>query len=144
MRSILFPGSDRGQEQIGRTAVALVGVGAVGPPHGEIAGAGGLSRVTVLDLEAVVEGSNAPRQHLFDAGGAEAVAVRPRPPRRTSAIDPSAMTVGRRGPRAVTAREILAGHDLVFDGSDNFETRRARLGRLARARADLGLRGVRG
>src|SRR5262249_3883968 len=124
-RSILFPGiGAAGQERIGRTAVAFVGVGAVGAAGSEIAVRAGFGRVTVVDRD-VVEPSNLSRQFLFDAADAEA--VRPKAEAaaaRLSAIDPSVPV------RAIVAdlepgnaREILSGHDLVFDGSDNFETR---------------------
>jgi adenylyltransferase/sulfurtransferase len=124
-RSILFPGiGAAGQERIGRRALAFVGVGAVGAAAAEIAVRAGFGRVTVVDRD-VVEASNLPRQFLFDAADAEA--VRPKAEAaaaRLAAIDPSVPV------RAVVAdlepgnaREILAGHDLAFDGSDNFETR---------------------
>ncbi|HEY2798794.1 MAG TPA: ThiF family adenylyltransferase [Thermoanaerobaculia bacterium] len=124
-RSILFPGiGAAGQERIGRTALAFVGVGAVGAAAAEIAVRAGFGRVTVLDRD-VVEASNLSRQFLFDAADAEA--VRPKAEAaaaRLSAIDPSASVrpiVADLEPG--NAREILAGHELVFDGSDNFETR---------------------
>lgn len=124
-RSVLFPGiGAAGQERIGRFAVAFVGVGAVGAAAAEIAVRAGFGRVTVLDRD-VVEPSNLSRQFLFDAEDAEA--VRPKAEAaaaRLAEIDPAVPV------RAVVAdlepgnaRELLAGHDLVFDGSDNFETR---------------------
>jgi len=124
-RSILFPGiGEAGQERIGRTSIAFVGVGAVGAAAAEIAVRAGFGRVTVIDRD-VVEPSNLSRQFLFDAADAEA--VRPKAEAaaaRLSAIDaavPVRPVVADLEPR--NARELLAGHDLVFDGSDNFETR---------------------
>jgi adenylyltransferase/sulfurtransferase len=124
-RSILFPGiGEAGQARIGRTSIVFVGVGAVGAAAAEIAVRAGFGRVTVVDRD-VVEPSNLSRQFLFDAEDAEA--VRPKAEAaaaRLSAIDPS---VPVRGVVADlepgNARELLAGHDLVFDASDNFETR---------------------
>jgi molybdopterin-synthase adenylyltransferase len=124
-RSILFPGiGEAGQERIGRTSIVFVGVGAVGAAAAEIAVRAGFGRVTVVDRD-VVEPSNLSRQFLFDAADAEA--VRPKAEAaaaRLSAIDPSVPVrpvVADLEPG--NARELLDGHDLVFDGSDNFETR---------------------
>jgi len=124
-RSELFPGiGPAGQERIGRTAVAFVGVGAVGAAAAEIALRAGVGRLTLVDRD-VVEVSNLSRQLLFDAEDAEN--VRPKAEaaaHRLREIDPTVPV------RAVAtdlepgnAREVLGGHDLVFDGSDNFETR---------------------
>jgi molybdopterin-synthase adenylyltransferase len=124
-RSILFPGiGAEGQERIGRTSIAFVGVGAVGAAAAEIAVRAGFGRVTVIDRD-VVEASNLSRQFLFDAADAEA--VRPK-------AEAAAARLGAIAPEVTVmpfvadlvpanARELLAGHDLVFDGSDNFETR---------------------
>lgn len=124
-RSVLFPGiGAAGQERIGRTSVAFVGVGAVGAAAAEIAVRAGFGGVTVVDRD-VVEATNLSRQFLFDAADAEA--VRPKAEAaaaRLAAIDPSVPVrpvVADLEPS--NAREVLAGHDLVFDGSDNFETR---------------------
>ncbi|MGE5414480.1 MAG: ThiF family adenylyltransferase [Syntrophomonadaceae bacterium] len=124
-RSALFPGiGPGGQERIGGTAIAFVGVGAVGAAAAEIAVRAGVARVTVVDRD-VVEPSNLSRQFLFDAADAES--VRPKAEAaadRLRQIDPSIparAVVADLEPR--NARDLLAGHDLVFDGSDNFETR---------------------
>lgn len=124
-RSALFGGiGPEGQERIAKTSIAFVGVGAVGAAAAEIALRAGLGRLTVVDRD-VVETSNLSRQFLFDADDAER--VRPKAEAaadRLREIDPAVSV------RAVAAdlapdnaREILGGHDLVFDGSDNFETR---------------------
>ena len=60
-RSILFPGiGEAGQERIGRTSIAFVGVGAVGAAAAEIAVRAGFGRVTVIDRD-VVEHERDPR-----------------------------------------------------------------------------------
>ncbi|HEY1434055.1 MAG TPA: ThiF family adenylyltransferase [Thermoanaerobaculia bacterium] len=124
-RSVLFPGiGPGGQQRIGRSSIAFVGVGAVGAAAAEMAVRAGFGRITVIDRD-VVEPSNLARQFLFDAEDAarltpkaEAAAA------RLARIDPDVPV------RAVVAdlesanaRDLLAGHDVVFDGSDNFETR---------------------
>jgi molybdopterin/thiamine biosynthesis adenylyltransferase len=124
-RSILFPGiGAEGQERLGAFAIALVGVGAVGAAAAESAARAGVGRLTLVDRD-VVEESNLSRQFLFDAE--DAAEVRPKAEagrRRLAAIAPDVAV------RAVVsdfdhrnARELLSGHDLAFDASDNFETR---------------------
>jgi molybdopterin-synthase adenylyltransferase len=124
-RSVLFPGiGPAGQERIARFRIAFVGVGAIGAAAAEIAVRAGIGRATLVDRD-VVEPSNLSRQLLFDAE--DAARVRPKATAaaaRLSEIDPSvpvAAVVADLDPG--NARETLAGHDLVFDGSDNFETR---------------------
>ncbi len=124
-RSILFPGiGEAGQQKIRRFSVALVGVGAVGAAAAEMAARAGVGRLTLVDRD-VVEESNLSRQLLFDAEDAARVAAKASAAQeRLSEIAPD---VAVRGIVADldsrNAREILAGHDLVLDGSDNFETR---------------------
>lgn len=124
-RSVLFPGiGPDGQDRIAGTRIVFVGVGAVGAAAAEIALRAGFGRITLVDRD-VVEPSNLSHQLLFDAEDAEN--VRPKAEAaagRLREIDPAAAV------RAVAAdlepgnaRALLADHDLVFDGSDNFETR---------------------
>jgi len=124
-RSVLFPGiGEAGQKRIGAFSIAFVGVGAVGAAAAEMAVRAGFGRITLIDRD-VVEPSNLTRQFLFDAEDAERVAPKADAAAgRLAEIDPAASI------RAVVAdldsgnaRELLSGHDLVFDGSDNFETR---------------------
>jgi adenylyltransferase/sulfurtransferase len=124
-RSVLFHGiGPVGQEKIGRFRIAFVGVGAVGAAAAEIAVRAGIGSVTLVDRD-VVEPSNLSRQLLFDAD--DAAQVRPKATAasaRLSEIDPSVPVAAVVADlESGNARAILADHDLVFDGSDNFETR---------------------
>jgi len=124
-RSILFPGiGEEGQRRIGAFSIAFVGVGAVGAAAAEEAARAGFGRLTLIDRD-VVEPSNLTRQLLFDAEDAARVAPKAEAAAaRLAEIDPALdlhPVVADLDPR--NARELLAGHDLVFDGSDNFETR---------------------
>jgi adenylyltransferase/sulfurtransferase len=124
-RSVLFPGiGPGGQEKIREFSMAIVGAGAVGAAAAELAARAGVGRLTVIDRD-VVEDSNLSRQLLFDAEDAARVA-----PKATAAqgrLEKIAPETATRGVVAdVTpenARGILAGHGVVLDGSDNFETR---------------------
>jgi len=124
-RSILFPGiGEAGQRRIGSYSIAFVGIGAVGSAAAEIAARAGVGRMTVIDRD-VVEDSNLSRQFLFDSEDAARVAPKAdAAARRLSAIAPGLQVTARIVDlEHRNARELLAGHDLVFDGSDNFETR---------------------
>lgn len=124
-RSILFPGiGEEGQRRIGRFSIAFVGVGAVGAAAAESAARAGFGRLTVIDRD-VVEESNLARQFLFDARDAARVAPKAEAAaRRLGDIAPGvsvSAVVADLDHR--NALEILRGHDLVFDATDNFETR---------------------
>ena len=124
-RSVLFPGiGAEGQRKVAGFSLAIVGVGAVGAAAAEMAARAGVGRLTLVDRD-VVEESNLSRQFLFDAEDAARVATKAGAAEaRLREIAPD---VEARGVIADldsgNAREILAGHDLVLDGSDNFETR---------------------
>ena len=117
----------------------FVGIGAVGAAAAETAVRAGIGRITLIDRD-VVEESNLSRQFLFDAAdAAEGAPKADAAARRLREIDPGANVSG-----VVTdldhrnARELLAGHDLVFDSSDNFETRLL----VSDAARSLGLRSM--
>lgn len=124
-RSILFPGiGPEGQQRIGRFSLALVGVGAVGAAAAEMAARAGVGRLTLIDRD-IVEESNLSRQGLFDF--ADAAAVVPKASAAQAHLSKIAPDVSVRAMvvdlAPDNARDLLGGHDLVLDGSDNFETR---------------------
>jgi adenylyltransferase/sulfurtransferase len=124
-RSVLFPGiGEIGQGRISASSIAFVGVGAVGAAAAESAARAGFGRITLIDRD-VVEESNLARQFLYDA--ADAAALSPKAEaaaRRLSDIAPAVRVSGIVADLDHrNARELLSGHDLLFDASDNFETR---------------------
>ncbi len=124
-RSVLFPGiGPEGQERIGRYSIVFVGAGAIGAAAAEAALRAGFQRLTIVDRD-VVDASNLSRQFLFDADDADRIAPKAgAAAARLAEIDPGIPVrpvVAELD--AGNAREVLADHDLVFDGSDNFETR---------------------
>jgi molybdopterin/thiamine biosynthesis adenylyltransferase len=124
-RSILFPGiGAEGQRRIGELSILFVGVGAIGAGAAESAARAGVGRITLVDRD-VVEESNLSRQFLFDARDAAEVAPKADAAARRLAeiarglrVDGHVADLDR-----TNARDLLSGHSLVFDGSDNFETR---------------------
>jgi molybdopterin/thiamine biosynthesis adenylyltransferase len=124
-RSILFPGiGQEGQHRIRGFSIVFVGIGAIGAVAAEAAARAGVGRITLIDRD-VVEESNLSRQFLFDAADAAGVAPKAEAAaRRLTEIAPGLAVGGRVLDLDHTnARGQLRGHDLVFDGSDNFETR---------------------
>ena len=111
-----------GQQKLLNAHVALVGLGALGGPAAMYLAAAGVGRLTLIDDDAVSL-SNLQRQILFgtsEVGTAktDAGAV------RLTFINPDVSLI--RKPRrldAANARELLAGADIVVDGSDSFTTR---------------------
>lgn len=124
-RSRLFPGlGEEGVARIRRSSFAIVGVGAVGAAAAEMAVRAGVPRLTLVDRD-VVETSNLSRQLLFDERDAEEVAPKAAAAaRRLGQIDRSSEIRGVVADLShANALELLGGHDVLFDASDNFETR---------------------
>jgi adenylyltransferase/sulfurtransferase len=112
----------QGQLALKAARVAVVGAGGLGSPCLFYLAAAGVGHITIIDDDAVSL-SNLQRQTLFttaDIGRpkAEAAAGRLRAlnPHVTVAPHPVRLT-------AETAPALLAGHDVVADGCDNFVTR---------------------
>ena len=124
-RSVLFPGIGAGgQRRIESFSIVFVGVGAVGAMAAESAARAGFGRVTLIDRD-VVEESNLSRQFLFDSRDAEQIAPKAdAAARRLSEIAPDLRVAGVVADLDHrNARTLLGDHDLIFDASDNFETR---------------------
>jgi len=124
-RQILFGGlGAQGQERLLASSAVLVGCGAIGAAAANLLVRAGLGRVRILDRD-FVEPSNLQRQTLFDEADArdalpKAVAAE----RKLRAVNSSVAVEGivaDINPR--NAEELLAGFDLILDGTDNFETR---------------------
>ncbi len=111
-----------GQARLKAAAVAMVGAGGLGSAALPWLAAAGVGRLTLIDDD-TVSLSNLQRQTLYataDVGRAkvEVAAARLAALNPHVALHPRAVRL-----TAATARELLAGHDLVLDGSDSFATR---------------------
>lgn len=113
-----------GQARLAAAHVVVVGCGALGSLQAELLARAGVGRLTVLDRD-FVERSNLQRQVLFTDRDAElglpkALAAE----RALRAINPEIRVEGViEDLNAGTAPALLAGADLIADGTDNFETR---------------------
>lgn len=122
-----------GQVKLLDARVAVIGAGGIGSPAIQYLAAAGVGHLTLFDDDDVAL-SNLQRQTLFTTGDAgrpkvHAAAERIAALNSDVAVSPVASRV-----TAANAATLLAGHDVVLDGSDNFATR------LAVADAALALR----
>jgi adenylyltransferase/sulfurtransferase len=113
-----------GQNKLKAARVAVIGAGGIGSAVIPALGGAGIGRLTIIDDD-VVELANLHRQPLFreaDVGQpkAELAAAFVRELNRFVDVHPA-----QRWITADNAPELLADHDLVIDGSDNFATRLA-------------------
>jgi molybdopterin/thiamine biosynthesis adenylyltransferase len=124
-RQELFAGiGTSGQQRLRAARVAVVGCGALGSALAEMMVRAGAGAVTVIDRD-YVEESNLQRQSLFDESDvARGMPKAAAAAGRLSALNSDVEVRGVVADLAVdNAGELLAGHTLVLDGTDNFETR---------------------
>ena len=113
-----------GQQKLKQANVLIVGAGGLGAPVIQYLAAAGIGHIGVLDDDSVSL-SNLQRQVIHDTAGlgtpkivsAEAAVARLNPHVTFTGI---AVRL-----TADTAARLLAGYDLLVDGSDNFDTRYA-------------------
>lgn len=112
----------QGQQKLLSARVALVGAGGIGAPALLYLAAAGVGAVTIIDDDDVAL-SNLQRQVLFqtsDVGRSKAE----RAGAAVGRLTPDCQVRAHRGRlTSENAAALLRGHDLVLDGSDNFETR---------------------
>lgn len=111
-----------GQERLRDAAVVIVGAGGLGSPCALYLAAAGIGTLGVVDDD-VVELSNLQRQILHsttDIGRPKTDSAC----ERLTATNPEIVVAAHRARlTAGNALEILAGYDLIVDGTDNFATR---------------------
>jgi adenylyltransferase/sulfurtransferase len=124
-RQALFAGiGPEGQARIRAAHVVVVGCGALGSSLAEMMARAGVAGLTLVDRD-YVEESNLQRQSLFDErdaarGMPKAVAAEA----KLRAINSEVAVRGIVADLSTeNADELLAGADIVLDGTDNFEAR---------------------
>jgi molybdopterin-synthase adenylyltransferase len=111
-----------GQTRLANASVAIVGTGGLGAPAALYLAAAGVGRIALIDPD-VVELSNLQRQILFrseDVGVDKARAGQSALKALDPQIDVEAI-VHRLD--ANNAEQLIAGADVVLDGTDSFQTR---------------------
>lgn len=124
-RQILFSGiGEEGQLKLLKSKVAIVGVGALGTVCANHLVRSGVGYIRLIDRD-VVELSNLQRQSLFNEEDVKqnlpkAVAARKRLNNINSTVTVDASITDL---NLDNAEELLAGFDVIIDGTDNFMTR---------------------
>ena len=111
-----------GQQRLKAANIAIVGAGGIGAGAIPALAGAGVGRLTIIDGD-TVDLSNLQRQSLYrtaDVGQGKAALAAAFVADRNPHI--AVTTVAERVAPA-TASAILAGHDLILDGTDNFATR---------------------
>jgi molybdopterin/thiamine biosynthesis adenylyltransferase len=113
-----------GQRRLRAAKVAVVGAGGIGSAVIPVLAGAGIGQLTIIDSD-TVELANLHRQPLYreDDEGRSKAGLAADFVRRLNRF--VAATAIERRIGAGNAREVLTGHDLVIDGSDNFATRLA-------------------
>ncbi len=111
-----------GQERLRAARVLLIGAGGLGSPAALYLGAAGVGTLGIVDFD-VVDATNLQRQVLHgtpDVGRPKLDSARD----RLAALNPH-VAVEPHATRltSANARGIIAGYDVVVDGTDNFPTR---------------------
>lgn len=111
-----------GQQKLARARILIVGAGGVGGPAALYLAAAGVRTIGLIDADTVAV-SNLQRQILFSTADVDRPKVEAGAERLTALnpyvrveTHPQALTVGN-------AADIIAGHDVVLDGTDDFHTR---------------------
>ncbi len=124
-RQILFAGiGEAGQGRLLAARAVLVGCGALGTVAANLLVRAGVGRLRIIDRD-FVELSNLQRQTLFEEADArEALPKAIAAERRLRATNSDALVEGIVADLThENACELLAGFDVILDGTDNFETR---------------------
>jgi molybdopterin/thiamine biosynthesis adenylyltransferase/rhodanese-related sulfurtransferase len=122
-RHLLLPGVGlEGQQRLKSARVLVVGAGGLGSPSAMYLAAAGVGTVGLVDFDRV-DLSNLQRQIIHDTGAIGTPKLESAA-RRLSQINPH-ISVPSFATRLTSANalDILAGFDIIVDGSDNFPTR---------------------
>ncbi len=124
-RQILFAGiGEQGQQRLLASSAVIVGCGAIGAAAANLLARAGVGKIRIIDRD-FVEPSNLQRQTLFDE--ADALAALPKAvaaERKLRSINSGVSVEGLVADLSQrNAADLLAGFDLILDGTDNFETR---------------------
>lgn len=113
---------EAGQLQLLDSSALLIGAGGLGSPAAMYLAAAGVGRIGIVDYD-TVDVSNLQRQVLHgekDVGRPKIESAAD----RLADINPDVKVEGYNAPlRSFNAMDIIAGYDVVLNGSDNFPTR---------------------
>ena len=111
-----------GQRRLKASSIAVIGAGGIGSAAIPALAGAGIGQITIVDDD-LVDRSNLQRQPLFrddQVGQSKAMLAAA----FARSLNPSIAVEGVEARiEGANAEKLLAGHDLVLDGSDNFATR---------------------
>jgi molybdopterin/thiamine biosynthesis adenylyltransferase len=113
-----------GQQALKRARVLIVGVGGVGAPAALYLAAAGVGTLGLIDDDAVAL-SNLQRQILFATADIDRTKVETAAERLTALNPGVAVEIFARRLTSDSAADLVAGFDIVLDGTDDFATRHA-------------------
>jgi adenylyltransferase/sulfurtransferase len=118
------PFGQDGQDQVSRSTAVIVGCGALGTVQAALLARAGVGTLRLVDRD-YVETSNLQRQLLYTEADAEGALPKAEAARRhlSEANSGIAIEAYISDLDASNADELLAGADVILDGTDNFETR---------------------
>jgi molybdopterin-synthase adenylyltransferase len=124
-RQVLFRGiGAEGQRKLCSARIAIVGCGATGSALVSLLARSGVGTLRIVDRD-YVEPSNLQRQTLFDeSDAAESLPKAIAAARKIAAFNSEIIVEPRVDDLTPeTVRDLLAGAQIILDGTDNFETR---------------------
>lgn len=113
-----------GQQRLARATVAVIGAGGVGGPAALYLAAAGIGTLRIVDPD-TVSLSNLQRQILFDTADVGQPKVEVAHDRLTALNPHVVVQPVAEALTATTAAVLLAGADVVLDGTDDFAVRHA-------------------
>lgn len=123
-RQIQFAGwGAEGQEKLRRAKVVQVGCGGLGSTLAQCMVRAGVGKITIIDRD-VADMTNLHRQFLFDEDDVKNRAYKALAgAAKLKRADSGADVEGIVAEFSAASADLLRGHDLVLDGTDNMETR---------------------
>jgi adenylyltransferase/sulfurtransferase len=111
-----------GQEKLKAAKILMVGAGGLGSPAGLYLAASGIGELTIIDAD-VVDISNLQRQVLHDTSAVGVPKVESAK-KRIHEINPHVKVNAIQDQLSNSnVRQLVRDHDIVVDGTDNFQTR---------------------
>jgi molybdopterin/thiamine biosynthesis adenylyltransferase/rhodanese-related sulfurtransferase len=111
-----------GQEKLKAAKILMIGAGGLGSPSGLYLAASGIGEITILDPD-TVDVSNLQRQILHDSSSVGMPKVESAK-RRMNEVNPFVkINAYQDSVNTENVMDLVASHDIVVDGTDNFETR---------------------
>lgn len=123
-QELFTPIGHEGQEKIRAASICIIGAGALGSSSGEMLVRAGVKRITIADRD-IIEWTNLHRQQLYIEQDVidqlpKAVAAAKRLTEINRDVDTTGVVIDITSENVL---ELIEGHDIIVDATDNIETR---------------------